>query len=52
MAKNLYSDDLNTHIDEAYMYGYRLPDEYDDGRYFQSTFNETQYILNRLNKSE
>ena len=40
------------HIDEAYVYGYKLASEFDDGRYFQSTFNETQYIIERSLKSE
>lgn len=30
---------ITQHIDQAYVYGYKLRDEYDDGRYFEMTFN-------------
>lgn len=39
------------HIDEAYVYGYKLNDEYDDGRYFKAHFNETQHIFERIQNS-
>ena len=40
------------HIDQAYVYGYKLGDEFDDGRYFEATFNETQFIIERSLKAE
>ena len=40
------------HIDQAYVYGYKLPEEFDDAGYFQEHFNETQHIIERLQNSE
>jgi len=39
-------------IDEEYVYGYKLSDEYDDGRYFQAHFNETKHILEKMETAE
>jgi hypothetical protein len=40
------------HIDQTYVHGYKLGDEFDDGRYFTSHFNETQFILEKMDTVE
>ena len=39
-------------IDEAYVYGYKLEDEFDNGGYFNAHFNETKHIIERMKNSE
>jgi hypothetical protein len=36
-----------SHIDQVYVYGYLLQNEFGDGGYFQANFNETQFIIER-----
>ena len=35
-----------------YVYGYKLNDEFDDGRYFRQHFNETKHIFEKTKNSE
>ena len=39
-------------INEEYVYGYKLNDEFDDGRYFQAHFNETKHIFEKTKNSQ
>ena len=39
-------------IDENYVYGYKLEDEFDNGGYFQAHFNETSHIVEKMKNSD